>query len=170
MLGYHTGSNSASAPVKIQGLSFPQEHRSQAGWRGIFSSQNVTPANCSGEQRQAPERSQLLTSQCKNKSPFPLCLFWQFHVILPGIQSANHPSGSPCSGNEDTSYLPLPFFTHYFLCAATIDVVPSEQPENALPLHRNLQEARTSPLTPTENHPGVFLLNLVTSKRSCYPR
>lgn len=119
----------------------------------------MTPPNCSGEQRQArmaAERSQLLTSQCKNKFPFPVCLFWQFHFILPGTQSANHPSGSPCSGNEDTSHLPLHFFPHYFLCAATIDVVPSEQPENALPSHRNLQAALTSPLIPTENHSVYF--------------
>lgn len=82
-----------------------------------YSSQNVTPPNCSGEQRQAPERSQLLTSQCKNEFPFPLCLFWQFHFIFPGIQSANHPSGSPCSGNEGISHLPFhslfPLCCHY---------------------------------------------------------
>lgn len=153
--------------IRIQGFSFPQEHRSQAGWRGIFSSQNVTPPNCSGEQRQAPERSQLLTSQCKNEFPFPLCLFWQFHFIFPGIQSANHPSGSPCSGNEGISHLPFhslfPLCCHYWCCSLW----------TAWKCFSFTQKPPRSTDISTDTHRKsscVFLLNWGTSKRNLYPR
>ena len=163
MLGHCTDSNSASAyypsPFKaeLKDSAFPEEYRPQAAWWGIFSSQKLTTSNRSVEQRQAvmaPKSLQVLRAQCQSVKTDPFFLSASFGNSILSFRAYKVQIISvalPALATRILFTFPSTGLFHYcFLCAATIDVVPSKQSGNPFSSHRTLQDALTSPLIPTK--------------------